>query len=345
MRRQPILSTSVDDLASIEDVHTVAVVIPVYRGALTLPHLIGELLEQTTVGSTPGGRRYRIDEVVLVYDHGDDDSDVVMRKLATEHQIIRPVWLSRNFGQHAATLAGMTSTGSDWIVTMDEDGQHDPRFIPVMLDAALDARHPLVYGTATNSPPHGMVRNVASRTAKWLFVHVLAEGDAAAFSSFRLIMGEHGRSVAAYCGPGVYLDVALEWITGKAVLCPVEVRAEGGRPSGYSPRQLMSHFWRLVITSGTRPLRLASLLGLIMAIVGFLFALGLIVGRALNWITVEGWTSVVVAVLLGTGAVLITLGIIAEYVGTSAKMAMGRPLYLVTADPADSPLGRDQRAT
>ena len=77
-----------------------------------------------------------------------------------------------------------------------------------------------------------------------------------------------------------------------------------------------------------------------MATIGFLYALVLLVGRLLDWVTVEGWTSVIVAVLVGTGVVLVTLGIIAEYIGTSVKMAMGRPLYLVTSDPADSPLGR-----
>ena len=322
------------------EIHTVAIVIPVYRGAHTLPDVVDELLAQTEVSSTARGHRYRIDEIVLVHDHGDDASDIVMRELAAAHPVVRPVWLSRNFGQHPATLAGMTSTGSDWIVTMDEDGQHDPKYIAMMLDVAMDEQRPLVYGTPSNPPPHGPLRNAASRVAKGIFVKVLAEGDAAVFSSFRLIMGEHGRSVAAYCGPGVYLDVALEWITGKAARCPVLVREEGDRPSGYSARRLLSHFWRLVLTSGTRPLRFASLLGLLMATVGFVYALVLLVGRLLDWVTVEGWTSVIVAVLVGTGVVLVTLGIIAEYIGTSVKMAMGRPLYLVTSDPADSPLGR-----
>src|SRR5205823_4514557 len=103
------------------------------------------------------------------------------------------------------------------------------------------------------------------------------------------------------------------------------------------------HFWRLVLTSGNRPLRLASLLGLVMASIGFVLALVLLVRRALNQITVAGWTSVIVAILLGTGAVLVTLGIIAEYVGVATKMAMGRPLYLITSDPATTALGREAR--
>src|SRR5690606_1129492 len=110
------------------------------------------------------------------------------------------------------------------------------------------------------------------------------------------------------CGPGIYLDVALAWIAGKAAICPVAVRSEGDRPSGYSTRRLLSHFWRLVITSGTRPLRLASAIGLVMAVVGFILALVLAVGRLLDMITVDGWTSVIVVLLVGTGTILVTLG-------------------------------------
>jgi undecaprenyl-phosphate 4-deoxy-4-formamido-L-arabinose transferase len=325
---------------SVAEIHTIAVVIPVYKGERTLEAVAEELVPLVEAQWTADGHPYRIEEIVLVHDCGNDRSDEVIRQLEAKYAFVRAVWLSRNFGQHPATLAGMTSTGADWIVTMDEDGQHDPQFIPAMLDRAMTQRRSLVYGAPTNAPPHGAIRNAASNTAKWAFVHLLAEGDAEAFSSFRLILGEHGRSVAAYCGPGVFLDVALGWITGGATTCPVTLRPEGDRPSGYSLRSLSSHFWRLVISSGTRPLRLTATLGVLMAAAGFLLSVALIIGRALDLITVEGWTSVMVVLLLGTGLVLVTLGLIAEYIGSVVKMAMGRPLYLVVSDPADSPLGR-----
>ncbi len=90
----------------------------------------------------------------------------------------------------------------------------------------------------------------------------MAKGAPAAdFSSYRLVVGEVGRSVAAYAGPGIYLDVAISWVARRIVTCPVEMRDEGDRPSGYSLRSLVSHFWRLVLSSGTRPLRWVSVLG------------------------------------------------------------------------------------
>jgi polyisoprenyl-phosphate glycosyltransferase len=322
--------------------HTVSVVIPVYRGEHTLAPVVEELVELTTPYRTPAGRWCRITEVVLVHDAGPDRSDVVIRRLAAEHSFVHPVWLSRNFGQHAATLAGMSSTGSDWIVTMDEDGQFNPADIARMLDVALDRHAELVYANPTNPPPHGAARNAASNLAKFLAVKVLSDGTLERFSSFRLLLGEAGRGVAAYVGPGVYLDVALSWVFGRTAVCPVEFRDERGHRSGYSFRKLLSHFWQLVITAGTRPLRLVSLVGGSTAFIGIIAAVVLAFRRLiLNDITVQGWTSVVVVLLLLGGAILFSLGIIAEYVGAGVRMAMGKPLYLIVADPSSGPLFRE----
>jgi glycosyltransferase involved in cell wall biosynthesis len=320
-------------------VHTISVVVPVYQGELTLPTLIKEVAPLTAITTTPAGNAMRVDEVILSYDHGPDRSAETIRRLATEFDFVRCVWLSRNFGQHAATLAGVASTGGEWIVTMDEDGQHDPADIPRFLDTALTEQSGVVYAAPTNPPPHGAVRNAGSRIAKWLFARLLPAGDVVSFQSFRLILGEIGRSVAAYAGPGVFLDVALTWVNKRAAACPTRLRTEADRPSGYSTRRLISHMWRMVITSGTRALRLVSALGVGFAVVGVLLAIFLVVLRLTSETQVAGWTSVMVIVLVGTGAVLFALGVIAEYVGVAVNMALGKPLYLIVSDPKEGPLG------
>ena len=320
-------------------VHTVSVVVPVYQGEHTLEHLVKELMAFGTGAVTPDGHSFEISEVLLVFDHGPDNSAEVMRRLAEEHAVVRPIWLSRNFGQHAATLAGMASSGGDWIVTMDEDGQHDPTDMPRMLDVAMREQAPLVYAEPTNPPPHGVLRNVASKIAKGIFARVLSSGELPSFQSYRLVLGEIGRSVAAYAGSGVYLDVAIGWVADRSAPCPVVLRQEG-RHSGYSFRRLLSHFWKLVISSGTRTLRLVSALGVAFALLGFLWAGYLLLAGLSTDRTVPGWTSTMVAVLVGTGVVLFALGVIAEYVGVAVSMAMGKPPYLIATDLARGPLGR-----
>jgi len=322
----------------VSQTHQISVVIPVYRGASTLPALFEEIARLRDSFVTKGGHRMRVAELLLVHDNGPDDSHEVIRKLAAEHEWVHPVWLSRNFGQHAATLAGMASSGGDWIVTMDEDGQHDPAYIAEMLDTAMTAQAAVVYADPSNKPPHGFVRNTASRLAKRLVDFLTKGNEAGLYHSYRLVLGEVGRSVAAYSGAGVYLDVALGWVNGNVATCPVLLRQEGDRPSGYRTRTLLSHFWRMVLTSGTGLLRFVSMAGVTMAVLGFLFALALGLSKIFGSVDVAGWTSVMVVMLIGIGFVLFSLGVVAEYIGVSVNMAMGKPLYVVTADRATGPL-------
>ena len=254
------------------------------------------------------------------------------------------MWLARNYGQHAATLAGMSSSGGDWIVTLDEDGQHDPRAIGGMLDTAMREQASVVYAKPTNPAPHGPVRNAASKTAKYLLTKLSGTGAAADYQSYRLMLGNIGRSVAAYAGSGVYLDVAIGWVASRVTTSPVELREEGERSSGYSARRLFSHFWRMILTTGTRGLRIVSGLGVIFAVIGVIFAIVIFIQRLAGDIAIQGWASLSVLVLLSAGFILFSLGIIAEYIGINVTMAMGKPPYLITTDPADGPLGRTRKA-
>ncbi|WPF83215.1 glycosyltransferase [Sanguibacter sp. 4.1] len=328
----------------IDHVHRISIVIPVYQGALTLAAVLDEIAPFTQDFTTPSGHSAVVSEVLLVDDHGPDGSAGVIRELAAAHAVVRPVWLSRNFGQHAATIAGMASSGGEWIVTMDEDGQHDPADIGTMLDAALADQATLVYSKATNPAPHGLARNSASKLSKWVVRLVLGDSRATRYQSFRLMLGEVGRSVAAYAGAGVYLDVALGWVAGEVTTAPVTLRAEGDRTSGYSPRRLLSHFWRLVLSSGTRGLRLVSVLGALTACSGVVFALVVVISRLAGGTLPAGWTSTMVVILLTSGVTLFSLGVVAEYIGVAVNSAIGKPPYLIVSDPQLGPLGRSSAA-
>lgn len=323
--------------------HRISVVIPVYQGELTLPALMDEVAALTVPFTTPGGAQAVVSEVFLVHDHGPDGSAETIRRLAEVHDVVRPVWLSRNFGQHAATLAGMASSGGDWIVTLDEDGQHDPADMGHLLDAALADQADVVYAKAVNAPPHSAFRNATSKGAKKVIEALAGGTDTSLYQSYRLILGEIGRSVAAYAGPNVYLDVALGWVTHRVTTAPVTLRDEGERRSGYSVRRLLSHFWRMVLSSGTRGLRAVSLVGALFGAAGILVGIFFAIAKLVGGDVPEGWTSLIVVLLLGTGSILFALGVIAEYVGVAVNMAMGKPLYLIVSDPARGPLGRTAR--
>ncbi|MET1051295.1 MAG: glycosyltransferase [Mycetocola sp.] len=324
--------------------HSVSIVIPVYQGERTLDALLAELAEYTSEQFTPHGHSFAITEVLLVHDHGPDDSARVMRALGATYPFVRPVFLARNYGQHAASLAGMASAGGDWVVTLDEDGQHDPADIARMIDVAMTEQAAVVYARPTNRPPHGFFRNSASRGAKWTLNRLFSGVRADEFQSYRLILGNIARSVAAYAGSGAYLDVALGWVTQDVVTCPVKLRAEGDRRSGYSLSGLLSHFWRMVLSGGTRGLRIVSIAGLVFALVGLAVGVYIAVAKLVGYPTPDGWASTIIVILFGFAVTLVAMGILAEYLGVAVNMAMGRPPYLIVSDPSSGPLGRPAKA-
>ena len=255
---------------------------------------------------------------------------------------MRPIWLSRNFGQHPATLAGHG-------LERRRLDRHPRRGRPARprrhrrasSTSALAEHAQLVYAEPTNEPPHGALRNLASQGAKWLFASFLAGGAVQTFQSYRLILGELGRSVAAYAGAGVYLDVALGWVVDRiahvarsscarravaprATACVDCSPTSGGWSCRAAPAACASSAasaWRSVSPASSSPSTSSS-------------------RSASVAHTPQGWTSTWSCVLLGTGAILFSLGIIAEYIGVAVSMAMGKPPYLIISDPGNGPLGR-----
>ncbi len=330
---QPSLPSGESNDAARSPLREISLVIPVYRGERTLPVLLEEIAPLTKEGLTPGGRRMRIGEVVLVHDCGPDHSDRTIEALLKEHDFVRAVWLSRNYGQHAATLAGMASASGEWVATIDEDGQQDPVDIASMLDAALDGDLQVVYAKPLNPPPHGFVRNLMSRLAKDITAKLLSSGSTGRFNSFRLVDGEVARTLAAYCGHGVYLDVALHWITSRTGHCGVRLRREMDRPSGYSYVKLIGHFWHLILTTGTKPLRLITVVGFFSVVLALVIALYAVYGKVTGSVPVQGWASLLIVVAFFSGCILTALGVIAEYLAVTMGIAMGKPLYVVSSKP------------
>ncbi len=307
--------------------HTISVVIPVFKGERTLKTLVAEILELNN--NNTDKTILRVIEILLVWDGAQDNSAKVMQELADSNPIIRTVWLSRNFGQHAATLAGVARSRGDWIATLDEDGLHNPSEITSLLNTAIQSNHQLVYGLAKNKAPHHALRNSTSRLAHWFFKFFLGNENRNDFSSFRLIRGDVGRNLSAYCGAGVYLDVALQWVTLTSGCYEVTLRKEWRPSKSYSPFRLLAHFKRLVLSSPGTPLRAISLMGVFTI---FLSA-GLMSYAFYQYITgnvpVQGWTSLFILISFLFGVLMLAVGILAEYVGLILSISMGKPLYLV----------------
>lgn len=321
--------------------HSISVVIPVFRVAAELPALIRDLESMSTPQTTNKGNSFVIREIIAVYDGGSFEGAAALRTAVEHSGLVRVVWLSRNFGQHPATLAGMSASAGEWIVTLDEDGQFPPSAIPKLLDHAIKEQCPIVYGQPTTPTPHPWWRRATSWLARSLFKVVSDNKDWSRFSSFRLMLGELGRAVGAYCTNETYLDVALTWVSPRSssVKIPYQDTRSG---SAYSLGRLSAHFMRMFLTMGTRPMRIFAVAGAFAALVGFGLS-GALLYRRVVYGFPTGFASTLALLLIMTGLLLLGLAVLAEYIGLIVRNAIGRPLYVSVSDPTQSALTRDRR--
>jgi len=233
---------------------TVSVVVPVYNGAATLP-----LLVQRIIAVSHASPSLTVTEVILVDDASADDSWAVIEQLAGEHPRVRGVALARNFGQHAALLAGIVDSTGDVVVTMDDDLQHLPEQIPALV-AALGPGVDLVYGRPVVDE-HGVVRNIASRAVKW-GVSVISRSDVARLSSGFRAMRAPLRDGLHQQASFASLDVALSRLTNRVLAVPVVMQPRRHGRSNYTFGRLLHHALTMLFGFSDASRRLAASVGL-----------------------------------------------------------------------------------
>jgi undecaprenyl-phosphate 4-deoxy-4-formamido-L-arabinose transferase len=297
-----------------------SVVIPVYRSAAMLPSLVNKLLpvlEQT-------GLRY---EVVFVEDGGLDDSWKVLTALQAAHaDRIVAIELMRNFGQHNALMCGLRHARGAFVVTMDDDGQNPPEEIPKLLRAIEDGDYDLVYG-AYRSKRHSGWRNLGSTLVNAFYritFHVPVT-----VTSFRIVRRPLLDSIFSYTLNFTFIDGLLAWNTQRIGQVEVDHRPRAVGRSGYSPRKLLTLAFNLFTNFSLLPLQVVSFLGLLTAMCGFLLAFLCLVLYLLARISVPGYASTIMIVLVVGGVQLISLGIIGEYLGRLHMNVNRKPQYSV----------------
>ncbi len=313
---------------------SVSVVVPVFNGAASLHELVERIVGVLAPRSAPF-------EILLVNDGSRDESWPQIVKLAAGDPRVLGIDLVRNFGQHAALLAGIRAARFDRIVTLDDDLQHPPESIPALL-AKIDQGADVVYGTPT-ARPHSAPRRLASSAIHGLLFGVLGSEVSRHSSPFRAFRTSVRDSFADYEGSFVTIDALLTWGAGRIAHVTVEHAARKHGRSNYSPYRLVRHAFHTVTNFSVRPLQAASVLGFVFTLVGFSATCYAIGFYRLRGLAVPPDTFIFAVVCFFSGVQLFTLGIFGEYLARIHLRTMRRPSYVVrreTGAPAASD-GRD----
>jgi dolichol-phosphate mannosyltransferase len=308
----------------------VSVVVPVYHNAASLPVLLGKL--QHLARSNAGDSF----EFVFVEDGSRDDSYAVLARLAQEDPRVRVVKLVRNFGANSALLAGLEHARGDVIAAIAADLQDPPELLDELLAHWRQGRK-VVFATRT------------SRDDPWL-TRVLADAFYALFRRFALpAMPAHGfdfwlidRQVCDLIlqlpERNAYLMGMLVWLGFEPALVPYHRQARERRfgASMWTLSRKLKYFVDAFAAFSFAPLRLATLVGVLLGLGGFGYALVVLAGKLCGWYTIEGWSSLMVVLLLVSGVQLCMLGVFGEYLWRNLEESRRRPRYLV-----DQELGRE----
>lgn len=300
----------------------ISVVIPVYGSATILPDLVQKLEEALTTAVGEG--RF---EAILVHDHGPDNAWAVLTSLATSRPWLKGINLRRNAGQHNAVMAGFAHASGRYVVTMDDDLQHDPNDIPRILEA-LRAGADLVY-VRFEERRHVLWKRIGSAFNDWVASRLLNKPTGLYLSPFRGIRREVCQAALAYGGPFVYVDGLLLQSTSNFTSITARHHARQDGKSGYSLRKSIALWMQMATSFSIVPLRFVSFAGMAASAAAFLFGLIVILRKLMNPELAVGWSSLIVAILFMGGLQLLALGAIGEYTGRILLNVNNRPQYVV----------------
>lgn len=300
----------------------VSIVVPLYNSEKILP----ELYERLTNVMTRQGYDY---EFVMVNDDSPDGVWSVLESIAKSDQRLKAVALRKNVGYDCAVMAGLARAEREYVVTMDDDLQHAPEDVPVLVNA-IEAGHDVVYADFVRMR-ESAVKRLGSRMNDYLARLIINKPRDIYLSSFKIFQREIAREICAYEGPFPYIDGLIFQVTSSIAKVPAEHHARVSGRSNHGIRESMRIVFSFCTTFSILPLRIATIVGVSVSSVACLAGLVIFVQKVFYGfeMDVEGWTSIMLTLLILGGVQLMALGVIGEYVGRSYMNINRKPQYVV----------------
>ncbi|PNV68684.1 glycosyltransferase family 2 protein [Enteroscipio rubneri] len=302
----------------------VSCVIPCYCSSATISAVIEEIERAAALRTD-----YDL-EIILVNDGSPDDGATAraIATLAEQSARIVAINLARNFGQHAAIMAGFAQVHGDIVVCLDDDGQTPADEMFKLVDKVAEG-YDIVYASYSGHKQHNIFRNMGSKFNYWCN-HVLMGiprdlEQTSYFACKRFVVD----SALRYENPYPYIEGLLFQAVQSYCNVPIVHRAREVGASGYSLHKLVSLWANGFTAFSVVPLRIATIAGLLFAVVGFVLTVVLIVQRLLDPSTNEGWTSLMAGLLVIGGLIMLLLGVLGEYVGRIYLSLNKIPQYVV----------------
>lgn len=298
----------------------ISVVVPVFNAEKSIEELFDRL--KTTLQGLE-----KSFEVIFVDDFSKDKSWVLIEKLKKENNdLIKGIKLSKNYGQHNATLCGIKHALGEFIITIDDDLEFLPEDIPLLINEQEKTKVDLVYGVGP-SKKSSLIRKL-SRFLYTKIAKINHDDFRPNGSSFRLIKKALAKKILVHQRNFSFVDEFLLWYTSDILSVRIECKKSVNKKSRYTGWGLFILIRDLALLSSIAPLRLLSFIGSLMISVNFIYGSFLIYKKVIMSISVEGYTSLIVTILFSTGIIMFSIGVVAEYLSKLIKVSYNQPAFI-----------------
>lgn len=300
----------------------ISVIIPCYGSEKTINGVVLDCINTLK-------QRNKKYEIILINDCSKDNVWNEIVKLSEKYpKIVKGISLAKNFGQHAAIMAGFEESNGDVVVTMDDDGQTDPKDIWKLIDKVNEG-----YDIAIAHYPEfkeSAFRRFGSSINRLMAENLVNQPKSIKDSSYRAVRRYVVDEMLKYDKPYPYLAGLMFRVTQNVVEVEVEHHERVSGSSGYSLKKLVNLTLNGFTAFSIKPLRIATLLGFVIAIIGFIYSFAIIVKKIVNTQNVLlGYSSIMSIILIIGGILMILLGLIGEYIGRIYISINNSPQYVI----------------
>ncbi|WP_194091069.1 glycosyltransferase family 2 protein [Vibrio hibernica] len=301
---------------------TVSVVIPCFNESEVIDFTVEELLSVTNSISN-----YKF-ELIFVNDGSSDDTESKLLAYSKQHENIRTISFSRNFGHQQAVSAGLDVSTGDAVVLIDADLQDPPKVISDMI-VKWEEGFDVVYGTRANREGESWFKRVTAKSFYRLLSYLSEVQIPLDTGDFRLMDRQVVDHLIAMPEKSRFIRGMVSWIGFNQTAITYERSARFAGESKYPLTKMIKFGLDGILSFSVKPLKLSIMMGFVCSGISMLMLLYFVYVRIMTDHWVSGWTSLFVAILFMGGVQLISIGIVGEYVARIYKESKNRPLYII----------------
>jgi glycosyltransferase involved in cell wall biosynthesis len=320
------------------------IVVPVFNEAAGLAALHRKLM---LLAGRLREQRGLATEIVYVDDGSRDDSFAIARALPAETADVQAISFSRNFGKESALLAGLDHARMNAIMFMDGDGQHPPELAEKLVALWQEERYDVVYTAKAHRENESVTRRLFARIFYRVLNFNLRQKIPEDAGDFRLLSPRAADALRQMPERNRFFKGLSSWIGFKQIRVPYEPAARAHGTSSWNLRALLGLSIEGLTAFSAAPLRIASILGVLLSASAFLFGSWILFETLVLKESVPGYPSVMVGIMVIGGVQLLVLGVMGEYIAKILSELKRRPSYFVAeselreADKVGKPASRE----